>query len=626
MSSLSVYDDLRVHSELRLVQSIRRKLKKAKLVLRPTDKSGVFHIGSMDDYERKAVEYREKTNAYIELSENPLQDIINKVTRLLNDLQLKKQILVKKHYDKMMPDRQKVELSHMYYVPKAHKKYTPLRPIINTIKAPTTSISRFLDKLIRPLFDKHARSTTIVDGTDLIRQLHQYVENDRLQPSTLFCTFDITDLYTMLPQEESLHVLCEFLIEHGYRKIQGIPIDAIRKLARLVLTENVFVDGKKIYRQILGGAMGSPFTLTLANIFMWKWQKEFALQQLNVNEIYGRYIDDVFFTSNQPIAAIEKLLKDADSYHPNIRLTAVIGKSVTFLDVRIENNNGILSTSVYYKESAEPYLIPFKSDHPRHIFGNIIRGALTRAARYSTTLKAFDDERRNVKLTLLYNGYPSQFIDTHFKKFFINYDIAMPTILPLILDEKEFYQMSNNKFSSNQSFSSSSYDNEYIYHITDDLKIKINDIIRSSDYRLFFDDNLSFDQLMFLLDHRYSIESSVLDFIIDQIHQLIKDENIREILFNNINRFAGHLHLVNSDTDVSPRPTFFLGDNDDDDYYYDDDDDDEQTLTDDDSSDADSIFDDSYDDLENDLLDRLDFEHFLAVYHYSPPSDDEYEF
>ncbi|CAF1380449.1 unnamed protein product [Rotaria sp. Silwood1] len=405
MSSLSVYDDLRVHSELRLVQSIRRKLKKAKLVLRPTDKSGVFHIGSMDDYERKAVEYREKTNAYIELSENPLQDIINKVTRLLNDLQLKKQILVKKHYDKMMPDRQKVELSHMYYVPKAHKKYTPLRPIINTIKAPTTSISRFLDKLIRPLFDKHARSTTIVDGTDLIRQLHQYVENDRLQPSTLFCTFDITDLYTMLPQEESLHVLCEFLIEHGYRKIQGIPIDAIRKLARLVLTENVFVDGKKIYRQILGGAMGSPFTLTLANIFMWKWQKEFALQQLNVNEIYGRYIDDVFFTSNQPIAAIEKLLKDADSYHPNIRLTAVIGKSVTFLDVRIENNNGILSTSVYYKESAEPYLIPFKSDHPRHIFGNIIRGALTRAARYSTTLKAFDDERRNVKLTLLYNGY-----------------------------------------------------------------------------------------------------------------------------------------------------------------------------------------------------------------------------
>ncbi|CAM2730563.1 unnamed protein product, partial [Rotaria socialis] len=33
-----------------------------------------------------------------------------------------------------------------------------------------------------------------------------------------------------------------------------------------------FVYGKKFYRQIIGGAMGSPFTLTLANIFMWKWE------------------------------------------------------------------------------------------------------------------------------------------------------------------------------------------------------------------------------------------------------------------------------------------------------------------------------------------------------------------
>ncbi|CAF1295501.1 unnamed protein product [Rotaria sp. Silwood1] len=181
--------------------------------------------------------------------------------------------------------------------------------------------------------------------------------------------------------------------------------------------------------------------------------------------------------------------------------------------------------------------------------------------------------------------------------------------------------MSNNKFPSIQSFTSTSHDNEYSYHITNDLSIKINDIIRSSDYRLFFDDHLSFEQLMFLLNHRYSIEISVLDFIIDKIYQLIKDENIREIFLNNINKFAGHLHLVNSDTDVSLRPTFFLGDSDDADYYYDDDDDDDRTITDDDS-----IFEDSFDDLENDLLDRFDFEHFLAVYRYSPPSDDEYDF
>ncbi len=60
------------------------------------------------------------------------------------------------------------------------------------------------------------------------------------------------------------------LVKHGYYKVKGIPLDVIRKLARLVITENVFIYEKKFYRQIISGAMGSAFTLTLANIFMWK--------------------------------------------------------------------------------------------------------------------------------------------------------------------------------------------------------------------------------------------------------------------------------------------------------------------------------------------------------------------
>ena len=158
------------------------------------------------------------------------------------------------------------------------------------MNTPTTGISKFLDKLLRPLFDKHVRSTTIIDGVDLIRRLETYVENNYLKPTTQFCTFDITDLYTMLPQEESLNVLTEFLLEYGYHKVKGIPIDAIRKLPRIVITENVFIYEKKFYRQIIGGAMGSAFTLTLANIFMWKWEKEFAHRQIALNEIYGRYV------------------------------------------------------------------------------------------------------------------------------------------------------------------------------------------------------------------------------------------------------------------------------------------------------------------------------------------------
>src|SRR5271168_5368541 len=92
------------------------------------------------------------------------------------------------------------------------------------MNTPTTGISKFLDQLIRPLFDKHVRSTTIIDGVDLIRRLEAYVESGYLKPTTQLCTFDITDLYTMLLQEESLDILTEFLLQHGYNKVKGFQL------------------------------------------------------------------------------------------------------------------------------------------------------------------------------------------------------------------------------------------------------------------------------------------------------------------------------------------------------------------------------------------------------------------
>jgi hypothetical protein len=130
------------------------------------------------------------------------------------------------------------------------------------MNTPTNGISKFLDQLLRPLFDKHVRSTTIIDVADLICRLETYVTNGYLKPTSYLCTFDITDLYTILPQEESRNVLTEFLIQHGYHKVTGVPIDAIRKLARIVLIENVFIYEKKFYRQV---------------------------NKMHENEIYGQY-------------------------------------------------------------------------------------------------------------------------------------------------------------------------------------------------------------------------------------------------------------------------------------------------------------------------------------------------
>lgn len=159
--------------------------------------------------------------------------------------------------------------------------------------SPTTGISRMLDQLIRPLFDEHVRQTTFIDGVQFIRRLQFYVELGLLKSTTLLCTSDVTDLYTMLPQDESIDILKQFLCRFNYAHVKGMTIEAIEHLARLVLKENVFLFEGKYYRQVIGGAMGSPFTLTLANIFMWHWEQKLVEHQRQSNEIYGRYEFDI---------------------------------------------------------------------------------------------------------------------------------------------------------------------------------------------------------------------------------------------------------------------------------------------------------------------------------------------
>ena len=119
---------------------------------------------------------------------------------------------------------------------------------------------------------------------------------------------------------------------------------------------------------------------------------------------YYSYVDDIFLTSNGSIEELRKILEQAKRYHPNIKFNYDIGSCVSFLDVQVKNQQGHRIASVYHKQAAEPYVVPFKSDHPRHTFENIIQGALLRAIRYSSTLVEFNQERRTIKLMLLYNG------------------------------------------------------------------------------------------------------------------------------------------------------------------------------------------------------------------------------
>ncbi|CAF4203904.1 unnamed protein product, partial [Rotaria sordida] len=182
----------------RLIKRLKYKLHLKNIVLQKSDKNKVFHLGKLDDYHKKSEEYMEKTKAYKCLGiEDPLPDLIRRTNKYLLDLRLAKWI-TQKQYEKLCINPNEVELAHLYYLPKAHKPGTPLRPIISGLKHPAIKISKFLDELLRPLFDKMALKTTVASGFELVKQLQKW-SNINMRQETLFCTVDVADLYTMVP-------------------------------------------------------------------------------------------------------------------------------------------------------------------------------------------------------------------------------------------------------------------------------------------------------------------------------------------------------------------------------------------------------------------------------------------
>ena len=106
-------------------------------------------------------------------------------------------------------------------------------------------------------------------------------------------------------------------------------------------------------------------------------------------------------TSNLPLDVIRAQLDQMNKKDEKaIQITYSIGLSAQFLDVHVENCHGSLVTTVFHKPAAEPYLLPFSSDHPRHIHINILYEALLRAARYCSYVDVFDRERLHIEMIL----------------------------------------------------------------------------------------------------------------------------------------------------------------------------------------------------------------------------------
>lgn len=237
------------------------------------------------------------------------------------------------------------------------------------------------------------------------------------------CTIDITDLYTMIPQIEGVLSLKKMIDHLNLKQINGLKTETIIRLSRFVVQNNYFSYNDKFYHQIRGGAMGSPLTITMANCYMYFFEREIAKQVKNSNGIFVRYIDDIFIAINWPTRHLSKEINRWNTLDLNIKLNPQIGQSINFLDLYVENRNGLLYTNVYHKPSHEPYYLPYNSIHPIHMKTNIPFTMLLRAIRYCSTFEGYINERELLRMAFLLNKYPDIFINKQYIKVWNKFNI-----------------------------------------------------------------------------------------------------------------------------------------------------------------------------------------------------------
>ena len=143
-------------------------------------------------------------------------------------------------------------IPEFYTLTKIHKAIPVGRPIVSGSGGPTERISSFVDSLLQPIAQK--QESYIKDTTHFIN----FIENTLLPQAAILATLDVCLLYTNIPQEEGIEIVCHFYEEHYHQSILPIPTQFLGDLImQLILTENSFKFNDKHYLQADGIEMGT---------------------------------------------------------------------------------------------------------------------------------------------------------------------------------------------------------------------------------------------------------------------------------------------------------------------------------------------------------------------------------
>ena len=303
-------------------------------------------------------------------------------------------------------------LGTMYGLPKIHKENAPLRPILAAYNSPSYRIAKFLVPLLKPLTTNHY---TIKNSYDFQKS----ISNITLPQNSFLTSYDVTSLFTMIPLQETIDIICSKVFSNT-NNFHGFNPTDFRTLLTLACTDTCFLFNNNTYLQVDGVSMGSPLGPTLANISLCHheeiWLNNCPDDYKPIQ--YYRYVDDNFTIFSNPDHK-EHFFEYLNSRHPNFKFTMETERnnSLPFLDLRIFRQNNKLVTTVYRKPTFSGLGTSFFSNIPFLYKLNSIRTLIHRAYNLSSTYQSFTNELDFIRNFFSNNGFPDNIFHDVCNKF-----------------------------------------------------------------------------------------------------------------------------------------------------------------------------------------------------------------
>ena len=236
----------------------------------------------------------------------------------------------------------------------------PLIPIISSIGSVTYATAKELSRILKHLVDRSPHH--VMNNLDLIESIRSI----QLQPEECMVSYDVEGLFTSVPVESAISIIKKHLEEDKeLHQRTAMTVNQISCLLEFCLNTTYFKFQGKMYEQVKGAAMGSPFSPIVANLFMEDLETKSLATVPPTPKIWKRFVDDTF-------TIIQKADKDAFLDHINsidssIHFTYEDSKedgSIPFLDMLITSDEeGRLNTNVYRKPTHTDQYLHWDSHH-----------------------------------------------------------------------------------------------------------------------------------------------------------------------------------------------------------------------------------------------------------------------